>query len=280
MYFQLTEVIGENVRHRKRFTIRRQVTMAKAKMLLIVLSVLACGAGTTLADDGIGFELTADYFGKYLWRGQDLNDDGVFQPGLSASYGGLTAGIWGSLELTDYTNNENQFTELDYSVDYSGDFPGLSGVSYSVGLIYYDFPSTVVKDTTELYWGLGFDLPLSPSITFYHDIDEAEGTYASFGLGHSVDQIAELSPGVPIGMEIGASFGWGSGSYNNYYWGINDSKMNDLTLGVSFPFEVAGMTVTPSFNYVTLLNDDIKATDTYRQESDYFFFGIGLVKEF
>ena len=254
--------------------------MNRVRGLLVMAGVVMCGCGLAVAEDGMEFELTADTFGKYLWRGQNLVDDPVFQPGLSASSGNVTLGIWGSLETTDYTNNRNQFTEVDYSIDYSDDVPGLEGVSYSVGLIYYDFPSTTVMDTTEAYCGLGFDAPLNPSLTVHHDLDEAEGTYASFGIGHTVEQIAELKPGVPIAMDIGASVGWGSASYNKYYWGSDSSKLNDLSLSVSFPFEVAGMTVTPSVNYVTLLSDNIRKQDTYRKESDYLFFGIGIVKAF
>ena len=127
---------------------------------LVAVCILACGTGVASAEDGIELELTGDYLSKYIWRGQNLDDDNVFQTGLSAGYGGLTMSIWGSLELTNINGNNNELTEVDYSLDYSGDFPGLSGVGYSVGLIYYDFPNTQAKDTTEVYWGLSFDLPL------------------------------------------------------------------------------------------------------------------------
>jgi hypothetical protein len=36
------------------------------------------------------------------------------------------------------------------------------------------------------------------------------------------------------------------------------------------------MTVTPNLNYVTLLSDDIRETNSYASESDYFFAGINL----
>jgi hypothetical protein len=156
----------------------------------------------------------------------------------------------------------------------------MEGVGYSVGVIYYDFPSTTVKDTTEVYWGFSFDLPASPSITCYHDLDEAEGTYISLGMGHSIGEVMELWPDVPVGMEIGTSLGWGSGSYDKYYWGTDQSKMNDFVLSASFPFEVSDWTVAPSLNYVTLLSDDIRDTDTYGTDSDFFFFGIGISKKF
>ena len=229
---------------------------------LLVAALLVAGfSHIALAEETIALNLSLDYYSKYIWRGQNYNDDPVFQPSISASYGNLTSTVWGSLDLSNYTGNSGDFYELDYSLDYSRPVPGFEGVDYSIGVIYYDFPGSVIKDTTELYWGFTFDLPLSPSITVYHDVDESEGTYISLGFGHSIDKIAELGPGRAVGMEISASLGWGSGSYNKYYWGTDQSKMQDLTLAVSFPMEIGGgWTLAPSLNYVTLLSDDIRAT--------------------
>ncbi len=249
--------------------------MKNAKKLMAMVCVLALCETAALAQDEIAIDVTADYFGKYLWRGQNLVDDNVFQPGVSVGWGNMTVGIWGSMELTDFSDHRHEFTEFDYSFDYSADVPGMEGVGYSVGLIYYDFPNTDLFDTTEAYLGFGFDLPLSPSVTWYLDLDEAEGSYVSLGVGHSVEKIVELGPDVPVAMETGASLGWGSGSYNKYYWGTDQSKLNDLVLSASFPFEVSGWTITPSLNYVTLLSDDIRDTDAYDTSSDYFFVGIG-----
>jgi len=254
--------------------------MKRLRCLIIGFSVLSLGNSVVFAENEVGFELTADYFGKYIWRGQNLSDDPVFQPGISISYGNLTAGIWGNMDLTNINGNSGDFSEMDYSLDYSSTFPGIEGVGYSVGVIYYDFPGTTTKDTTEVYWGLNFDLPLSPSITVYHDVDEAEGSYVSLAFGHSIERIAELGPDIPVGMEIGTSLGWGSASYNKYYWGTDQSKLQDLTFSVSFPMEIAGWTLSPSLNYITLVSDDIRDTDVYGTDSDFFFAGISLSKSF
>jgi hypothetical protein len=56
--------------------------------------------------------------------------------------------------------------------------------------------------------------------------------------------------------------------------------MQDLIFSVSFPMEMGNWTVAPSLNYVTLLSDDIRDTDAYGTDSDFFFAGIGLVKKF
>ncbi len=250
-------------------------------LMIYFLFVLIVSTTTVFAEEGnLEFEFTSDFNGKYIWRGQNLDDDPVLQPGLSASYKGLTAAIWGNLELTNINGNSGDFSEVDYSLDYSATVPGSEDLGFSIGTMYYDFPGTTVPGTTELYWGFSLSAPLSPSVTFYHDIDEADGLYVSLGLGHSVEKILELGPEVPVGMEIGASFGWGDNSYNKYYWGLSDSSANDLTLSAAFPFEIGGWTVNPSFNYVTLVSSDIKKTNAYGTDDDLFFVGIGFAKGF
>ena len=255
--------------------------MKKLALLVMCLCFLVGGTQAAVAEDRIDFDITVDYFGKYIWRGQNLSDDPVFQPGLSVSYKGLTAAIWGNMDLTNINGNTGDFSELDYSIDFSAPLPGVKGVGYSLGVIYYDFPGTLTKDTTEIYAGLEFELPFNPSITVYHDIDEAEGSYVSLGFAHSIETIVELSQDWTVGMDIGVNFGWGSSSYNKYYWATEQSKIQDLTLAVSFPMEIwNNWTLAPSLNYVTLLSDDIRATDAYRTRSDYFFAGISLSKTF
>ncbi len=259
--------------------------MKKLQFLIVGLSMLACGTTAAFADSGVDFELTADFFGKYILRGQNIDDDPALQPGISASYKGLTAAIWGNLELTNINDKSGDFSELDYSLNYTGVLPGMEGVEYTFGAIYYDFPSCTADgircpDTIEVYWGLSLDLIFAPSVTVYHDVDEAEGTYVSFAVGHSIEEIAELGPDMPVGMEIGGSLGWGSGSYNKYYWGADQSKLNDLAFSVSFPFELAGWSLAPGLNYVTLVSDDIRDTDAYGTDSDFFFAGVSLSKRF
>jgi len=257
----------------------------KERMFLFIgvflLGVSAC-CGQEAEKDKlmVHFEVTADFFSKYIWRGQNLSDDPVFQTGINLSYSKLTATIWGNMDLTYINGNSGDFSELDYCLDYSSEVPGIKGVEYSIGAAYYSFPGTKVKDTTELYWGLNFDLPLTPLIAVYHDVDEADGTYAFFAVRHSIIRIAELGPNMPVGMQIGTSLGWGSGSYNKYYWGNDQSELNDLTFSVSFPVEIAGWSVAPSLNYVTLLSDDIRDTDAYGTDSDFFFAGVSLSKSF
>ena len=116
--------------------------MKQRMMLGWLCAVFALfGMGTaTWAEGDISYEVTTDFFSKYVWRGQNISDDWVFQPGFSATYNGLTAGIWGNLDLTSDNDERGEFIEFDYYLDYSGQINDVIG--YSLGSIYYYFRST------------------------------------------------------------------------------------------------------------------------------------------
>lgn len=67
---------------------------AGTKGTLVTALVLSSFAQAVRAEQAIGLELTADFYSKYIWRGQNLNDDYAFQPGAAITYGSLTAAIW------------------------------------------------------------------------------------------------------------------------------------------------------------------------------------------
>jgi len=261
--------------------------MRDGKLLAAVVSVMMCLGGTALAEDEaeLGFEMTADFFNKYIWRGQNVVDDWVYQPSAAVSYGGLTASFWGNLDMTDENGSNGEFSEIDLTLDYSGQFPGIDILEYSLGMINYDFPvNGSGDDTTEVYAGLSLDVPASPSVTFYRDVDETgDGLYISFGAGHSFEDVFELGPDTPVGVDIGATLGWGNTAYNKFYWGAAPDggtiggEMNDLVLSVGFPFELAGLSFTAGVNYITLMGDDIRKTDAYgRSKDDNIVAGIGF----
>jgi len=260
---------------------RRLFEMKQIKFTLVVLCLATLMSNKTLkAGDAVSVGVTADILSKYVWRGQNLVDDWVLQPGASIGYKNLTASVWGNLDMTDENYHKCEFSEVDLALDYSGQVPGADILSYSVGVIYYNFPvSGAGEDTWEVYWGFVLDVLANPSVTVYHDVDEADGTYVLFGVGHSFENIIELGPGIGLGVDLSAGIGWGSGGYNKFYWGIDKSAMNDLVLSAAFPFEVAGFTVTLSVNYVTLISDEIRSPNAYGS-NDTWFAGVGFSKEF
>ena len=239
--------------------------MARSKVLWCVAAMVLGTASAAMAEDELSFEVTTDFFSKYVWRGQNVTDDWAFQPGISATYGGLTGGFWGSLDMTDENGESGEFIEYDWYADYSAQINETIG--YSIGGIYYYFPGG--EATTELYAGLSFDVVASPSVTVYYDVDEVEGAYVAFGVGHSFEDLE----GLPFGIDLSANLGWGDSSYNEAYWGTDGSELNDLTLSAAFPFEVGPVTVTPSVHYVSLLGSDIGDA---AEDDDLFYAGVGL----
>ncbi|MHC4759491.1 MAG: hypothetical protein ACYTE8_12615 [Planctomycetota bacterium] len=250
------------------------------KMALVLIGVVLCGSFSAFAQEELGIDLNFDFYSKYIWRGQNLVDGWVFQPSTSLSYKGFTGLVWGNLDMTNDNRDSCEFTEVDLSLDYTGKCPGIDILNYSLGFIYYDFPDPGgVDDTWELYWGLALDVLLNPSVTVYHDVDEADGgAYVSTGVSHSFVNVIELSPDMPVGVDLSASWGWGNSSYNKAYWGVNDSKSQDMALSAAFPIGLGNWTLAPSINYVTLMNDDIRSANL--KDSHNLFGGVSLSRSF
>jgi hypothetical protein len=219
-------------------------------------------------------------FSKYVWRGQLINDESVFQPNITMGYADFSASLWGNFDLTDYHDTSRVFNEYDWTLSYAGYCPFSDIMQYSIGAIYYDFPRSA--NTTEIFGTLGLNISLNPIISLYRDLDEYEGTYMSFALSHSEEKLFGLDSNIPVGMTLTGSLGWGNKTYNKEYWGrLDKSAFNDLTLTAAFPIAIGTWIISPCANYVTLLDSDVRDAETYSEDdNDFFFVGLTLTKGF
>ncbi len=246
-------------------------------------ALIAFAAGTAAAEDKVvTFGVSADYYSKYIWRGQVLDNKSVFQPAVSASAYGFTGSIWGNMELTDSSrivpDNAWEFSEFDYTLDYTAKIPGIDWLNGSVGVIYYRFPNQIYDPTTEIYGGLSLpSVVLTPSFKWYRDVDVVKGSYFQFGIGHTLEKIYIVNDKCYCNLVLGASYGWGNSIYNNGYFGVDSGRSNDLTLTAGLPITVDVWTIKPSINYSTMLSDSIRE-NTY--ESDNFWAGVGVSTSF
>jgi hypothetical protein len=200
-----------------------------------------------------------------------------FKPAVNLSWGRWSGGIWANMDTTDIRDNSGEFTEYDYRIDYTTDLA--EGLCLSLGGIYYDFPSG--EATREIYAGLGLKLPLSPAVTLYYDVGEIHGAYVQFSLGHTIEKFHTFGEGRRCDLSFVVSLGYAGSAYNRDYWGVDEDTLNDLAFSVSMPICFAGdWTLTPSANYVMLVDSDIRQSDAYDTSSDYFFAGIGISKRF
>ncbi len=281
----------------------------KKGIILVTAVIGILGFGAAQAEDYVSmfeYDVSLDYYSNYIWRGQNLTES-VFQPGLTIRHKDmkeLSFGIWGNWELTNERGQENSFTEVDYTLDYTipvsnlpgmGGIEGADGVDLSVGMIYYNFGTLWITpngaqahDTAEFYWGLTFnEVPFTPAFTIYYDVDEADGGYYAVGsISHTKENIMELGADMPVHMVCTASMGYGNDDYNRYYWGTTDGAINDVNLSLAFPTEMAGWTLTPSANWTMVVDSDLRDTNQtayaagYDDSNCYFYVGIGLSKTF
>jgi hypothetical protein len=232
------------------------------------------------------YGITADYYSKYIWRGQNLNDESVLQPSIYLSKYGFTANIWASQDLTNELDNGGNITEIDYSLDYTAAIPGISGVNWSAGVVHYTFPHTVFESTTEVYAGASLSCTekeadkghclaclLTPSFKMYRDVDEIKGTYYQLGIGHIFEKIATFSENCYSHFFLGASIGYGNSAYNKGYALAQDGKFNDLTLTAGIPLCFGNWTVKPSINYSMMLSDEVRENTV---SSDNLWGGVSI----
>jgi hypothetical protein len=251
-------------------------------MMFIIAGLMASTAINTFAQEQVKFTISADLFSKYIWRGQNINDDTVLQPAFGATYHGLTASIWSNLDLTNDSqaapDNAWEFSEFDYSLDYSFSLPDVNWLSFSAGMIYYRFPNTPYNPTTELYGGVSLcSIPLSPSIKLFRDVDQIEGSYVQFGLGHTFEKIAQWNQKCYCGLQFGANVGWADSEYNDGYFGVNKSGFNDMTLSSGFCVQLYDWMIKPSLNYSTMLDSEVRSD---RTNNDNIWFGVGATAYF
>ena len=98
-----------------------------AAVVLLSAASICYGQETNMDKPAVSLDLAVDYFGKYILRGQNLDDDPVLQSNISVSYGKLTASLWSNFELTNINGNSSDFTEVDPALDYSNVLPGIDG---------------------------------------------------------------------------------------------------------------------------------------------------------
>lgn len=227
-------------------------------------------------ESSISFEAGLDYVSKYVWRGILINDEPVLQPDITASYKGLNANIWGSIDLTDYgyesgdyNNRGNSFQEVDYTLSYSYFFKKLS---LTGGIIWYDFPGTGLDDTKELFISAEMSVPLSPSLTVDYDYDEAEGFY----LESRIEYCFRLSKDVSLGLSAGV--GWSDSDYNMYYYQVDESTLSDIGLSAGLYYTANEIfTVTPYIKFSRVLDTDLADAVA---DTEFLFFGLNFLFSF
>lgn len=226
----------------------QKVTLYMTGVCAAVVAI--CGSTMAQAADtpAIATKLDVAYVGRYIWRGIPQTSKAALQPSLTVSHkSGLSFNFWASQDVA-----AKKVTENDYTFNYACT---AKGIGINAGYIYYAFPNTSYLSTSEVYASAAFPVLLSPTLSINYDTDEADGFYASLGVGY----------GLPLGcksaqtLSVSGKVSFSSGSYNKFWLGQDKSALSDLYLSASLPISVSGSTtLTPAISYSTMLDDDLR----------------------
>ena len=249
----------------------------KKAIALLLLSVFAFSAQ---AEDEKAWALSLDqtFSDKYVWRGQQLNGEGVNQGSADFSYdlgdmGTFGINVWYNLDLDNENDEAGNFSEVDYTVYWEKSY---GAFTLGAGHIYYDFSeqNPGLGSTREVYVSVGYDTLLSPSVTVYYDYEDVDGFYVDFSIGHSFDLgVADMT------LDLGAHIGWADDDMTDAYYNGDGGGFSDysITAAVNIPV-TENITITPSVMYYALMadaNSDDDANDDLYEDDD-FVFGINV----
>lgn len=252
----------------------KKLTVMLLSLLLVLGSILSL---TPAWAAGQKWEVEADlaFNSKYVWRGMNLVDDWVIQPSLTVSRGGFSANLWANYEPTDQTGHQKKITEVDLSAQYTFE---LGGFSIPLGLIHYLFPNTSAPATTEVFAGVSYHWLVTPSLTIYHDLDQAHGQYLALALDYAYQLPLGLKQ-ASLGLELGAGVGYAGSDYNQFYYGVDEAAWSDWYCSLSVPLGLLDdkLTITPRITYTALIDDELKKTT---DKDTNTFFGLSVTYAF
>ncbi len=232
--------------------------MKPISRFFLVAILTGLGATNLPAQDEKPWSMSFDttFVNKYIWRGQNLNNNASMQPGLAFTYKNFTVSSWSQFSHTGFGDSGvagNHWTEHDLTVDYG--FALNDTFTVNVGWINYAFPNLGEgRYTNEIYGGISVNTFLQPSFTVYGDPHQGNGMYYNLGIGHGFD----LGKGMALNLSAAAGV-------NQHQW-IDTTTVSDVVLGVAFDIPVGtNVTLSPFYNYIT-------GNDGLRRGPDGFYF--------
>ncbi len=252
--------------------------MTKLPFLAMALAITSCNA----VQGPAAVDLTGAVLTQYNFRGVPQNEEGAVQADVNVA---LPTSSEGTLELNVWTNwdghndtgpavlpdgNGGKMSEIDLVGGWSKDF---ESVSFSTGLISYNFPNNVGGSTTEVYAGFGWDVfDLSPSVTLYWDFDSVDGAY----LNGSISRGFELSE--DTSAELGLGLGFTDGDHALAYYGVDESGLADLLVSASVSHAYDENTTLGGFLSVSsIIDSDLEeALDAAKFDSENVWLGASI----
>jgi hypothetical protein len=255
----------------------------------LVATAVPAAAQTVGADLGL--------FSSYVWRGLSLTNKPVAQPDLYVTFpagaASITLGGWANIDLGKYDDPNDDISESGGSSAFNfAEFDPWAEISYPVGkatltggVTAYIYPNedtaplfalTSDFNTVEVYGKVAFDVPLSPKIAAWYDVDKIKGLYAEASISHSVPLGASHS------LALGALAGFNAGQDADFdengvpqaeFFNFADNGFTHLDLSAGVPIAAGSFSITPAFHFVVNGDDNTKVTSPSNLDKDVKVWG-------
>jgi len=169
----------------------RKLTLACSALALATASTITVAEETSPHSLSANVAMTTDY----VWRGISQTDNGpAIQGGIDYAHSsGFYLGTWAS--NVDFGAGDDSNIEVDVYGGYGNE---ISGLSYDVGIIHYDYPSESDNNFDEVYLGLGYSF-LSAMVSHTDEFGEGADDATYYELGADF----ELPMAVGLGLHVG-----------------------------------------------------------------------------
>jgi hypothetical protein len=248
---------------------------------------LAAATESAAAQTTLGWD--AAVFSSYVWRGLTFTNKPVLQPDLYLTFplgnASFTAGGWANIDLAKY-DGSNDLSESGgtsaFNVaefDWWGEFGVPVGkATLTAGATGYIYPNPKSAsgfnsdiNTIEVYGKVALDVPLSPKVSAYYDVDKVKGLYVEGSVSH----------GFPVGpqsLTLGALAGWTGGQEQNTddaseAFNFADNGLTHVDLSASMSFSAGSISITPSIHGVITGDDFTKITKQNALDTGFKLWG-------
>ena len=260
--------------------------MKRASVLgasLLVASALVTAAPAAAQTVGADLGL----FSSYVWRGVTLTNKPVAQPDLyvtfPAGHASITLGGWANVDLGKYDDPGDDISESGALSSFNfAEFDPWAEVSFPVGKATvtggatgYIYPNDAgitseAFNTLEIYGKVAFDVPLSPKLAVWYDVDKVNGAYFEGSVAHSLplSEKVSLSLGALAGLSAGQGIDAGSDDNANFA----DDGFTHLDLSAGLPLTAGIFSITPAL-HVVINGDDFTKITSPTDESDTKLWG-------
>jgi hypothetical protein len=261
--------------------------------------VLLCAAFSSYtvpvhAQTQVGVDL--GFSSAYVWRGLTRTNKPVAQPAVYASIpvgnASVTLGGWANIDLGKYDGLTDDISESGGSSSFNfAEFEPYAEVSFPLGrttltggVMGYVYPNsksapnpfglmTSEANTVELYGKVGLDVPLSPELSVYYDVDKIQGAYIEGTVSYSLAASEKIS--VDLGALAGLSAGRGvpDDPLSDQQSNFSDDGFTHLDLSAGVPVTAGALSITPALHLVIAGDERTKITSPTNLDSDLKLWG-------